>query len=149
VFGSLDRDDDVLALGVNRAVDLLAKKLASVRTLGEHPADKELVSVRKGRFGPYVQHGKTVANVPRGVSMDDITLDQAVALLAEKGKVLKPRGAAARRGKPARAAAKPAAEAPPPKADKKVVKLKPPAKKKAAAKKKKPAKAPPKRRAAG
>jgi DNA topoisomerase-1 len=147
VFGSLDRDDDVLALGVNRAVDLLAKKLASVRTLGEHPADKEPVSVRKGRFGPYVQHGKTVANVPRGVTMDEMTLEQAVALLAEKGKVLKPRGAAARRGKPARAAAKTAAEAPA-KAET-VVKLKPPAKKKAAAKKKKPAKAPPKRRAAG
>ena len=98
VFGSLDRDDDVLALGLNRAVDLLAKKLASVRTIGPHPADRELVSVRKGRFGPYVQHAKTVANLPRGMAMDDITLDQAVALLAEKGKALKPRGAAGRKG---------------------------------------------------
>jgi DNA topoisomerase-1 len=98
VFGSLDRDDDVLALGLNRAVDLLAKKLASVRTIGPHPGDKELVSVRKGRFGPYVQHGKTVANLPRGVAMEDITLDDAVALLAEKGKALKPRGGAGRKG---------------------------------------------------
>jgi DNA topoisomerase-1 len=147
VFGSLDRDDDVLALGVNRAVDLLAKKLASVRTLGEHPADKEPVSVRKGRFGPYVQHGKTVANVPRGMTMDDMTLPQAIALLAEKGKVLAPRGAKGRKGKPVRATAKPAAEAPV--KTEKVVKLKPPVKKKAAAKKKKPAKAPPKQRAAG
>ncbi|WP_428489628.1 type I DNA topoisomerase [Rhodopila sp.] len=98
VFGSLDRDDDVLALGLNRAVDLLAKKLASVRTIGPHPADRELVSVRKGRFGPYVQHAKMVANLPRGLAMDDITLDQAVALLAEKGKALKPRGAAGRKG---------------------------------------------------
>ena len=106
VFGSLDRDDDVLALGLNRAVDLLAKKLASVRTIGPHPKDKELVSVRKGRFGPYVQHGKTVANLPRGVSMDDITLEEAVALLADKGKTLKARGAAGRKGKtPAKAAA--------------------------------------------
>jgi DNA topoisomerase-1 len=106
VFGSLDKDDDVLALGLNRAVDLLAKKLASVRTIGPHPGDKELVSVRKGRFGPYVQHAKTVANLPRGVSMDDITLEEAVALLAEKGKALKPRGAAGRKGKaPAKAAA--------------------------------------------
>jgi DNA topoisomerase-1 len=100
VFGSLDRDDDVLAVGLNRAVDLLAKKLASVRNLGAHPGDKEPLSVRKGRFGPYVQHGKTVANLPRGVSMDDITLAEAVALLAEKGKQLKPKGAAGRRGKP-------------------------------------------------
>ena len=99
VFGSLDKDDNVLALGLNRAVDLLAKKLASVRNIGSHPSDKESVSVRKGRFGPYVQHGKTVANLPRGVNMDDITLDEAVALLADKGKVLKPKGAAGRKGK--------------------------------------------------
>ena len=98
VFGSLDRDDDVLALGLNRAVDLLAKKLASVRTIGPHPGDKEIVTVRKGRFGPYVQHGKTVANLPRGVAMEEISLDDAVALLAEKGKALKPKGAAARKG---------------------------------------------------
>ncbi|WP_428535938.1 type I DNA topoisomerase [Rhodopila sp.] len=98
VFGSLDRDDDVLALGLNRAVDLLAKKLASVRNIGPHPAGGEPVSVRKGRFGPYAQHAKTVANLPRGMAMDDITLDQAVALLAEKGKALKPRGSAARKG---------------------------------------------------
>ncbi len=113
VFGSLDKDDDVLALGLNRAVDLLAKKMASVRTIGAHPSDKEIVSVRKGRFGPYVQHGKTVANLPRGVAMEDITLDEAVALLAEKGKALKPRGAAGRKGKaPAKAAAKARAKAP-------------------------------------
>jgi DNA topoisomerase-1 len=104
IFGSLDRDDDVLAIGLNRAVDLVAKKMASVRTIGAHPADKDLVSVRKGRFGPYVQHGKTVANLPRGVMMDDVTLDQAVALLAEKGKQLKPRGAAGRKGRGAKAA---------------------------------------------
>ncbi len=105
VFGSLDKDDDVLALGLNRAVDLLAKKLASVRTIGAHPGDKDLISVRKGRFGPYVQHGKTVANLPRGVAMEDISLADAVTLLAEKGKVLKARGAAGRKGKaPAKAA---------------------------------------------
>jgi DNA topoisomerase-1 len=110
IYGSLDRDDDVLAIGLNRAVDLIARKMASVRTIGAHPADKELIAVRKGRFGPYVQHGKTVANLPRGVMMEDITLDQAVALLAEKGKQLRPRGAGGRRGRTA-AAAKPAPEA--------------------------------------
>jgi DNA topoisomerase-1 len=98
VFGSLDRDDDVLALGLNRAVDLLAKKLASVRTIGPHPKDQQPVTVRKGRFGPYAQHGQMVANLPRGVVMEEITLDEAVALIAEKGKQLKPRGGA-RRGR--------------------------------------------------
>jgi len=135
VFGSLDKDDDVLAIGLNRAVDLLAKKLASVRTLGEHPKDKALVSVRKGRFGPYVQHDKTVANLPRGVSMDEITLEEALTLLAEKGKQLKPRGGA-KRGKPA---AKKAAKAPVAKA------AKAPAAKAAKAAPKKAAKAPAKK----
>jgi DNA topoisomerase-1 len=113
VFGSLDRDDDVLALGLNRAVDLIAKKMASVRTLGTHPKDKEFVAVRKGRFGPYVQHGQTVANLPRGTTMDDVTLDEAVALLADKGKTLKPRGAAAKKkaARGARGGAKAAAGA--------------------------------------
>ncbi len=46
-----------------------------------------------------------VANVPRGMTMVDMTLEQAVALLAEKGKVLAPRGAKDRKGKPARMAA--------------------------------------------
>jgi len=136
VFGSLDRDDDILAIGLNRAVDLLAKKLASVRTIGPHPGDKDLVTVRKGRFGPYVQHGKTVANLPRGVAMEDVSLDDAVKLLAEKGKALKPRGAAGKKGKaPAKGAAAGANEAPAKRAAPKKAAAAKPAAKKAAPKK--------------
>ncbi len=95
IYGSLDKDDDILTVGLNRAVDVLARKLASVRTIAPHPKDGEPVMVRKGRFGPYIQHGQMVVNVPRGEAMEDVTLDQAVALLAEKGKLLKPKGKAA------------------------------------------------------
>jgi DNA topoisomerase-1 len=142
VFGSLDKDDDVLALGLNRAVDLLAKKLASVRTIGPHPADQQPVSVRKGRFGPYVQHGTMVATLPRGVTMDDVSLTDAIVLLAEKGKALKPKGG--RKGKaPAKAAAaKAATKAPAMEAAtpaKTLAAKKAPAKKKKAAAKKKAA----------
>ncbi len=89
IYGSLDADDDVLAVGLNRAVEVLAKKLDNVRSMGSHPADAEPVTVRKGRFGAYAQHGQRVANLPRDVMMADVTLDDVVALLAEKGKVLK------------------------------------------------------------
>ena len=89
IFASMDKDDDVLVIGLNRAMELISKKLDSVRSLGPHPSDKEAVQIRKGRFGPYAQHGLRVATLPRDTAMEDITLDQAVALLAEKGKMLK------------------------------------------------------------
>ena len=91
IFASLDRDDDVLSIGLNRAVDAMQKKLESVRQVGLHPKTSEAIVVKKGRFGLYVQSGSIVANVPRDVAMDAVTLDQAAALLAEKGKPLKPR----------------------------------------------------------
>jgi len=150
MFASLERDDNVLVIGLNRAVDLLAKKMASVRALGPHPTGGEPVLVRKGRFGPYVQHGNRVANLPRDVAMEEIALAQAVALLAEKGKALKPRGgrgaakkaavpaakpAAAKKAAPVKAAAKKATVPAKKAAPKPAVKKKTPAKKKAAAKK--------------
>jgi DNA topoisomerase-1 len=97
VYATLDKDDDVLTVGLNRAVVLLAKKLDAVRALGEHPKGGA-VTVRKGRFGPYVQHGSTVATLPKGMMMEEIGLDEAVRLLAEKGKPLSGRRGAARRG---------------------------------------------------
>ncbi|MBS1097909.1 type I DNA topoisomerase [Gluconobacter sphaericus] len=89
IYGTLDKDDDVLTVGLNRAVDSLAKKLASIRNLGPHPKDGEAVMIRKGRFGPYAQHGQLIANLPKGQDMEEVTLDEAMALLAEKGKPLK------------------------------------------------------------
>ncbi|MCS6853277.1 MAG: DNA topoisomerase I, partial [Elioraea sp.] len=89
VYASLEADDDVLSIGLNRAVVLLARKLDSVRSLGEHPEGGE-VTVRRGRFGPYVQHGARVASLPKGLAMEEIGLEQAVRLLAEKGKALGP-----------------------------------------------------------
>ena len=115
IFASLDRDDNVLHLGLNRAMDLIAKKQDSIRTVGAHPKDGEPVLVRKGRFGPYAQWGNTVANLPRGQEMADVMLDEAVALLAEKGKVMAPKGkkGAASKKATAKPAAKKAAEKPP------------------------------------
>ncbi len=135
IFASLDKDDDVLSVGINRAVDALAKKLDSVRSLGPHPKGGEPVVVRKGRFGPYIQHGGTVANLPRDLGMDAIGLDEAVVLLQTKGKVLKPRPGAKKvaKAKPAKAAAKPVS-APSTKPKAKTTTAKKPAPKKAKSK---------------
>ena len=145
IYGSLDPDDDVLAVGLNRAVDVLAKKLDSVRSMGPHPKDGEPVTVRKGRFGPYAQHGLRVANLPREVAMADVTLDEVVALLTERGKVLAKPGQKGKKPALAKKAASGAATAKP--AAKKPAAKKPPAKK-ASAKKSAAKKAAPKRAAA-
>ena len=57
---------------------------APARELGNHPADGKPVQLKSGRFGPYVQHGKLMASIPRERKPDDVTLVEAVALLAEK-----------------------------------------------------------------
>ena len=134
IYASLDKDDDVLSVGLNRAVDVMAKKLDSVRSLGPHPADQEPVMVRKGRFGPYAQHGLRVANLPRDAAMEDMTLEDAIALLAEKGKVLKAKPGQKKKAAPAKAAKTAKAAAPKPPAKKAVARKKTVAKKKTAAK---------------
>ena len=141
IFASLDKDDDILAIGLNRAVDVIGRKLASVRVVGPHPKDKVDIQVRKGRFGPYVQHGQTVANLPKNLTMDDITLEQATTLLAERGKQLKPKGRNGKKAAPAKKAAAPAPKTA------NVVKAAAKPKAKAKPKKKSPAKAAPIRKA--
>jgi DNA topoisomerase-1 len=146
IFKSLDKDDDVLTVGLNRAVALLADARSRIRELGPHPKDGEMVVVRKGRFGPYAQHGRTVANLPRDLAMEDAALADMVTLLAEKGKEMKARGAAARKGAkggarkaaapatPAKPAAKAKAKASPTKPKAAAAKAKPATKAKPAAK---------------
>ena len=59
------------------------------KTLGAHPSDGEPVVVRKGRYGPYLEHGDTTARLDpdEDVPPGEIELEAAVVLLEEKGKV--------------------------------------------------------------
>ncbi|HVI49662.1 MAG TPA: type I DNA topoisomerase [Candidatus Sulfotelmatobacter sp.] len=84
IYKSIGREDSVLEIGMNRAVELLAgaKAKTPARSLGEHPADGKPINLSSGRFGPYVSHGGINANLPKG--RDEVTLEEAVALLAAK-----------------------------------------------------------------
>ncbi|MGC6453616.1 MAG: type I DNA topoisomerase [Candidatus Puniceispirillaceae bacterium] len=83
-FTSLKDGDDLLEIGLNRAVDLLAESAKKRgRLLGEHPTGGE-VHLKAGRFGPYVEHNKLRATLPRGTDMTEVELEQAIALLAAK-----------------------------------------------------------------
>lgn len=57
---------------------------AALKELGAHPEDGQAIRILSGRFGPYIKHGATSANVPRGKEPTEITLEEAVALLAER-----------------------------------------------------------------
>ncbi|ARN80606.1 type I DNA topoisomerase [Methylocystis bryophila] len=94
-YANLGRDDDVLTIGANRAIDLIVEKESGGggsrfgrasdpgRALGEHP-DGGAVTVKSGRFGPYVNWGKINATIPKGTDPAGLTLNDAVALLAAK-----------------------------------------------------------------
>ena len=91
-FVSLPAADDVLFVGLNRAVSLIAdagSRRAEIRTLGDHPADGKPVTVKKGRYGPYIQHGTINAPFPKDLSPGSISLETAVAQLEARGKPAK------------------------------------------------------------
>ncbi|HZZ63050.1 MAG TPA: type I DNA topoisomerase [Roseiarcus sp.] len=92
-YANLGRDDDVLEIGGNRAIDLIVVKESGAggsrfgggagRVLGEHPEGGS-VSVKQGRFGAYVNHGKINATIPRGTDPASLTLGDALALIKAK-----------------------------------------------------------------
>ncbi len=91
IYKSLGKDDDILSIGLNRAVMLLAEPRAPrrgmptpIRVLGNHPTDGEPVNLFSGRYGPYVAHGGINATLPGDISTEEVTLDQAVALIAAR-----------------------------------------------------------------
>src|SRR5271169_2829093 len=92
-YANLGRDDDVLEIGGNRAIDLIVAKESGAggsrfgggagRELGEHPEGGK-VSVKAGRFGAYVNHGKINATIPKGTDPASLTLADAIELLKAK-----------------------------------------------------------------
>lgn len=86
-FKSIPKTDSVFTIDLERAVALLAEARTSntvLRELGVHPEDKKPIDVCNGRYGPYVRHGKVNATLPKDVSPDEITLEEALPLLAAR-----------------------------------------------------------------
>ncbi len=93
-YRSLTADDDVLTIGLDRALELLRQPKARrgfarntpqpLRELGKHPQDGAPVVVMNGRFGPYVKHGQINATLPRDITPESVTLDQALPLIAAR-----------------------------------------------------------------
>jgi DNA topoisomerase-1 len=125
-YKSLAPEDDVLNIGLNRAVVVLAEpskggnrpQRAPGKALGEHPEDKKPVTLNNGRFGPYVKWGKVMATVTKSYDPETLTLKDALEIIETKlakGPSKFGKGKAAKAEKPAKAP-KEAKEAPAPKA---------------------------------
>ena len=140
VYANLPEVEEVFTIGMNRAVEVLAQKASRgrgartvagpLKVLGAHPDGGE-VQVMPGRYGPYVKWEKVNATLPKGMEPEAVTLEEALALIAEKA------GKSGKKAPAKKAAAKPAAEkaakaAAKPAAAKKAPAKKAPAKKAAA-----------------
>ena len=91
---NLESLDEGWTVGMNRAVQLLAEKVASrggrgraakpIKELGEHPEAGGPVGIYDGKYGPYVKWEKVNATIPDTIQPDDVTLEKAVELIAER-----------------------------------------------------------------
>jgi DNA topoisomerase-1 len=140
-YANLPEVDEVFTIGLNRAVDLLAQKAAGGGRFGRggRPGAEAIksfehsggaITVRSGKYGPYVNQGKVNATLPKTITPEAITLEEAVALITAKA------GAPPKAKTARKTAATPKAKAAP--------KKKAAPKAKAAVKAKAPAKAKPK-----
>jgi DNA topoisomerase-1 len=140
-YANIPDVEEVFTIGMNRAVEVLAQKAnrfgqrtapaAALRELGAHP-DGGLVQVMPGRYGPYVKWEKVNATLPKETTPETITLDEALALIAEKAakSPSKAKKAPAKKAAPKAAAEKkPAAKKAPAKTATKTAAKKPAAKK--------------------
>ncbi|MFI4974695.1 MAG: type I DNA topoisomerase [Caulobacterales bacterium] len=77
---SLPKDWPPAAMDLDKAIRLLRLP----RKVGDHPDDGGEILAGIGRYGPYVQHNGTYANLPSVDEVFDVGLNRAVAVLAEK-----------------------------------------------------------------
>ncbi|GLS86856.1 DNA topoisomerase 1 [Cypionkella aquatica] len=144
VYANIPDVEEVFTIGMNRAVEVLALKAAGrrgaavaepLRALGEHP-DGGPVQVMPGKYGPYVKWAKVNATLPKELSPEAVTLEEALVLIAEKagksGKKAPAKPAAAKKAAAKKPAAKTAAAKAPAKVAAKAPAKKPAAKKTAA-----------------
>jgi DNA topoisomerase-1 len=92
-YRSIKPPDDVLTIGLDRALELLAQPKAArgrsktatpLKELGAHPESGEPLNVYDGRYGPYVKHGDINASLSKDESVENFTLQRALELLATK-----------------------------------------------------------------
>jgi DNA topoisomerase-1 len=105
-FANLESVDDVFTVGLNHAVTLIAEKVAgggrrgsrgapkALKDLGDHPDGGGKITVRDGKYGPYVNFGKVNATLPKDMVPTEVTVAQALELIAARAGKTPSRGRA-------------------------------------------------------
>ncbi len=98
-YRSLKKEDSVLTVTLERALELLAqpkstrgargKSKTPLRELGNHPRDNEPINIYQGPYGVYFQHGKTNVKLPEGETVESMSLEKALTLLKDKEETTK------------------------------------------------------------
>ena len=93
VYANITDVEEVFTIGMNRAVEVLAQKATRgrgasapaqpLKLLGAHPSGGD-ISVMPGKYGPYVKWAKVNATLPKELDPETVSLDEALALIAEK-----------------------------------------------------------------
>ena len=84
-FISIPADETVINIGLNHAVVLIGENSEKLgKVLGDHPDGNGKVLAKSGRFGPYVEYNKIRATLPKSISLEEISLDQAIELIIAK-----------------------------------------------------------------
>lgn len=99
-YRSLKKEDNLFEIEMERALELLAmpkgirgqrKAKVPLRVLGNHPDDEVPINVFEGPYGHYIQHNKTNAGLPEGQTVESMTLELAIELIAAKAGTKKTR----------------------------------------------------------
>ena len=93
-YVSLKDPEDMFNLGMNRAVELIADKIANpgrransatvLKELGKHPESNIAITIMSGRYGPYIKYEKINATLPKNKNPEDITLETALEYINAK-----------------------------------------------------------------
>lgn len=111
-YVKLKPDDDVLTVGLNRAVTIIAeapaKRVAKStgKVIGDHPDDGKPIALHDGRYGPYVKHGKINASLPNDMEPESLSLELAVELIAARAEKVGAKKAKTKKAKKKKAKAK-------------------------------------------
>ncbi|MEX2451625.1 MAG: type I DNA topoisomerase [Rhodospirillales bacterium] len=99
-YVSLKGDDNVLTIGLNRAVTLIAEapQKAPATEVGKHPEDGKPITIRSGRYGPYLQHGSLRAALPKDTKEESLTVATAVEILTARAAKDSPKKGAVKKG---------------------------------------------------